>query len=123
MAKATHAGGESFTEHELTDPILITRPMLGEVDKPWQPEVGGGSIQSSDNEPTNGADENQSPLSPVPTTESHSSTQAAESSSADSTDGNGPATQERPSASSRKSTKRSTKSVASTADIGDFDDF
>jgi hypothetical protein len=104
MAKATHASGPTFTEHELSDPetpIIFNRPQLGLIDQPGMEdeeeiqsppqEVGMGSYPSSQNAQRSNESNTPSDLNPAPTMESHSKptpTGVADS-TADSTGGSG----------------------------------
>lgn len=135
MAKSTHAQEvstgtpDSYTDEEMRDPqpVIITRPMLGEVDRvviaaPYEPvprdqddeeieeeepsvtEDGGDSTQSSQSESSDDDKPNQSRQQPAPTTDSHSTPTPTDSSGADSTDGDGPKTEPRPSANKGRQT-------------------
>jgi hypothetical protein len=133
MAKNTHAQEistgtpDSYTEEELQDPqpVIVTRPMLGEVDRaaitaPYEPvpsdqddtkkeaekspamEDGGDSIPSSQSESSAGSKPNQSPPQPAPMTENLSSPTPTETSDVDSTDGDGQRTEPPRSAKGRQ---------------------
>jgi hypothetical protein len=113
MAKSTRASGDTYTEHELSDPtppIRIQRAMLGEVDKPSLPttEDGGGSTQSSPSDAPSKPHATHSPQSHAQTTESPSPQQDEETNSdAGSTGGHGPTTEtESTKATSAKRTTR-----------------
>ena len=145
MAKATRAQGDSYTEHELSDPtpplqVTITRPMLGVVPPENVPakEVtssatadGGDSIPSSGSELT--GDDKQSPSlqQPAPTTENPSNQTGKEISDADSTDGNGHETEQpqsgrkTPATAAKKAApaKKATTSKARATMMGAEDDF
>lgn len=137
MAKITHEGGPTFSEHEQSDPdfeavapkeFLIRRAQLGEVDRPShsKPEVGGPSSTSSRSDETSSATGNPFPRQPAPTTDNPSSqAPEVENSIAPSTGGNGPETEQPPSAepavtqpkkttTPRKATKKATPPAAAT---------
>lgn len=126
MAKNTHSQeiltgtSASITEHEAADPALpselalITRPILGEVDRDrlaqsyapaddkdgeeWPEEDGGDSIQSSPSNPKSSSSSTPSPQQHAPTMESRSSQTPGDNSGVDSTGGSTPETQPQPSA-------------------------
>lgn len=120
MAKNTHAQevstgtAASFTEHEQMEPV-VTRPILGEVDRAriveqyehetegdeeeeWQPEDGGDSTRSSKNPAIESDKTNPSLPQPALTTENPSSPPLMTDSDVDSTGSSTPETQTRQSA-------------------------
>lgn len=116
MAKNTHAQevstgtSASYTEEELLDPqpVVITRPILGEVDRKRitkeEEEVpspvkedGGDFTPSSQSGSPESSKPNQSLPLPVPMTENPSSPTQEDNSGVDSTDGDGHKTEPQPS--------------------------
>lgn len=130
MAKATRAQevstgtSDSYTDDELVDPtppVVITRPILGEVDRvPYRSKEaqssqevdGGDSTQSSQSEHKSDDKPNQSRPQHAPTTENPSKVTAKETSDVDSTDGNGHETEPQPSGSTSAGRKTPAKKAA-----------
>lgn len=108
MARATRAGGASYTAEELADPSPPQRPRRAEIGfvdrrtaevKPSVETDGGDSTQFSENEVTPNDKPKASRRRRVPTTESHSNQQeAAVGSDAHSTDTDGQSNPSRQSA-------------------------
>lgn len=98
MASSTRFGGASYTEAELADPsppVRIHRAELGYIDRPAEQEEesspnkdGGDSTPSGESAPT-GNDKPKTPARKRARTTGNHSSQTAQTSGADSTDGNG----------------------------------
>lgn len=144
MAKNTHAQeaatgtSDSYTEDELLDPeppqhIIITRPILGEVDRAVITEAydskahkdakegellsrvtvdGGDSTLSSPSEQPESDKPNPSLQQPAPTTENPSSPTPEETSGVDSTDGDGQRTAQPPSGKGRQTPPTAARKAA-----------
>ncbi|HTS05690.1 MAG TPA: hypothetical protein VMP68_08910 [Candidatus Eisenbacteria bacterium] len=129
MAKSTHASGESYTEHELADPVIrINRPNLGWVDQPrkeeeeWQPTQadGGDFSPSSKSEKSSSVSSIPSDQPLAPTTESLSEAvpEEAPDSTARTTDGSG---QSAPKRRSSRAAKPAAPRVLSTSEFDEFE--
>lgn len=118
MAKATRHSGDSYTEHELSDPsapVRVRRAELGVVDRP---SVGTNSSASSKTEQSENESQNPSLQEPARTMGNPSPVQEqAPDSIADSTDGDGRK------APLQQSAKRPTKRTARARVVNDDDDF
>lgn len=137
MAKATKHTGASLTAEEWADPsppvrpVRITRPELGEVDKPREGDSkshGPRSEQSSESDSTSDEQKKHSDQPPAPATENHSSPTEETDSDALLTDGDIPEMEEAPSVEEAKPTKRqqTRRKTARTRQVNttdEFDDF
>lgn len=136
MAKATHANGPTFSDHELSDPTppyAIQRAMLGVVPErePVEEEgelvsVGTDSSESSSSEHKSSRATKQSPQEPAPSTENPSDPTATvpEGSSANSTGSAGRATTPRRSGKRPAAKQRPTGARATSLSGDDeFDEF
>lgn len=124
MAKATRHSGDSYTEHELSDPdapVRVRRAELGVVDRP---SVGTNSSASSKIEQSENESQNPSLQEPARTMGNPSPVQEqAPDSIADSTDGDGRKTPSQQSVKRSAPAKRTARArVVNNAD-DDFDTF